>query len=320
MAKVSIGYTLSAEEHPPQLLVENARKAEAAGFEFLSISDHFFPWVDSQGQSAFVWTVLGAIAQVTEKVPILTGVTCPIMRIHPVILAQAAATTAALYQGRFMFGVGTGENLNEHVVGMGWPNINTRLEMLREAVAIIRELWTGSLIDIQGSYFTVDQARIYSLPDSLPPILVSGMGPKAATLAGEIGDGLVSTSPQTEFVNEFAQAGGKGKPVYGQVTVCYDTDEQRAKETAAKIWPNSAISGQASQELPMPLHFEQLAKDVTPDKIAQSVVCGAEKEAHMNQIQQYVDAGFTHIYIHQIGPNQDAFMKFYQEEILPEFS
>lgn len=319
MARASLGYTLSAEELAPQLLVENARKAEEAGFDFLSISDHYFPWVDAQGQSPFVWSVLGAISGVTSEVSVMTGVTCPIMRIHPVILAQASATTATLFQGRFMFGVGTGENLNEHVVGLGWPNINTRLEMLREAVKLIRELWSGKLIDIQGAYFTADQARIYTLPDSPPPVLVAGTGSKSAELAGQIGDGLVSTAPQLDVVKEFADSGGEGKPVFGQVTVCYDTDEQRAKETAAEFWPNAAISGQASQELPMPLHFEQLSKDVTPDKMAEQVVCGPDKEAHKQQIQQYIDAGFTHIYIHQIGPNQDAFMQFYQKEIFPEF-
>lgn len=319
MARASLGYTLSAEELAPQLLVENARKAEEAGFDFLSISDHYFPWVDAQGQSPFVWSVLGAISGVTSEVSVMTGVTCPTMRIHPVILAQASATTATLFQGRFMFGVGTGENLNEHVVGLGWPNINTRLEMLREAVKLIRELWSGKLIDIQGAYFTADQARIYTLPDSPPPVLVAGTGSKSAELAGQIGDGLVSTAPQLDVVKEFADSGGEGKPVFGQVTVCYDTDEQRAKETAAEFWPNAAISGQASQELPMPLHFEQLSKDVTPDKMAEQVVCGPDKEAHKQQIQQYIDAGFTHIYIHQIGPNQDAFMQFYQKEIFPEF-
>ena len=319
MAQVVIGCTLSSEEQVPVDLVKNAQKAEEAGFEFLSISDHYFPWVDAQGQSAFVWSVLGGISQVTKKVPVMTGVTCPIMRIHPVILAQAAATTAALFGDRFMFGVGSGENLNEHVVGMGWPNINIRLEMLEEAVAVMRELWIGKLTDLRGAYYSVDQARIYSLPAKPPPVLVSAMGPKAAELAAKIGDGLVTTSPDQKTIETYKANGGEGKPIYGQITICYDENEQRAKETAAKIWPNSAISGQASQELPMPLHFEQLAQSVTPEVIAQQVVCGSNKQKHLDQIQQYIEAGFTHIYIHQVGQNQAEFMNFYQEQILPEF-
>ena len=319
MTQVAIGCTLSSEEQVPVDLVKNAQKAEEAGFEFLSISDHYFPWVDAQGQSAFVWSVLGGISQVTKKVPVMTGVTCPIMRIHPVILAQAAATTAALFGDRFMFGVGSGENLNEHVVGMGWPNINIRLEMLEEAVAVMRELWIGKLTDLRGAYYSVDQARIYSLPAKPPPVLVSAMGPKAAELAAKIGDGLVTTSPDQKTIETYKANGGEGKPIYGQITICYDENEQRAKETEAKIWPNSAISGQASQELPMPLHFEQLAQSVTPEVIAQQVVCGSNKQKHLDQIQQYIEAGFTHIYIHQVGQNQAEFMNFYQEQILPEF-
>jgi G6PDH family F420-dependent oxidoreductase len=319
MAKAAIGYTLSSEEHTPQSLIDQARQAEEAGFQFLSISDHFFPWIDKQGQSPFVWAVLGGISQVTKQIPVMTGVTCPIVRIHPVNLAQAAATTAALLEDRFMFGVGTGENLNEHVVGAGWPNINTRLDMLQEAVAMIRELWKGELTDIQGAYFTVDQARIYSLPQHLPSILVSATGPESAKLAGAIGDGLVTTSPDAETLKAFEQAGGTTKPRYLQVSVCYDPDEQRANQTAAAMWPTAAISGQASQELPMPLHFEQLAESVTPEQIAQSVVCGPDVERHRQQIQQAIEAGFTHIYVHQIGPDQKSFLKFYQDEVLPHF-
>lgn len=319
MSSTQIGYTLSSEEHPAKDLVENATYAEDAGFAFASISDHFSPWTNTQGQSPFVWTVLGALSQATNRIPIITGVTCPILRIHPVIIAQAAATTASLFDGRFLFGVGTGENLNEHVVGLGWPNINTRQGMLREAIEIIRQLWTGELTDIQGAYFRVDQAKIYSLPDKLPPILISALGPRSAILAGEIGDGLVTTSPKETVISQFRESGGEGKPVYAQATVCYDQDEASAKETAAKFWPTSAVEGQASQELPMPLHFEQAAKDVTPEKIASSIVCGPDKQRHIDQIQKYIDGGVTHVYIHQVGPNQKEFIDFYAKEILPEF-
>ena len=317
MTNISIGYTLSSEEHTPQDLITIAQHAEQAGFEFLSISDHFHPWVDAQGESAFVWSILGALSQATEKIPIMTGVTAPIMRIHPVILAQATATTAALLNGRFLFGVGTGENLNEHVVGLGWPNINTRLQMLEEAIGLIRELWKGTLTDIQGSYFTIDQARIYSLPQQPPPIIISATGPKSAMLAGQIGDALVTTGPQTKVIEAFQKAGGQSKPIYGQVTVCYDQSEQKAKQIAARNWPNTMVSGQASQELPMPIHFEQLTSSLTPDQIAEKVPCGPDPQKHLEQIQSYLQAGFTHIYIHQIGPNQKECMDFYQSQIIP---
>lgn len=316
---VSIGYTLSSEEQKPLEIVANAKRAEDAGFQFLSISDHFFPWTHTQGEAPFVWTSLGAISQATRDIPVMTGVTCPIMRIHPVILAQAAATAACLLEGRFMFGVGTGENLNEHVVGMGWPNINVRRQMMIEAVEIIRQLWTGKLIDLQGGYFTVDQARIFSLPEKLPPMLVSAIGPKTAVTAGEIGDGLVTTSPNAKVISNFKKSGGEGKPIYAQATVCYDPDEAKAKELAAKYWPTSAVGGQSSQELPMPLHFEQVAKDVTPEKIAKEIVCGPDKQKHIDQIKQFAEAGITHVYIHQVGPKQEEFFKFYEKEILPEF-
>ena len=318
MAQVAIGYTLSSEEQAPVDLVKNAQKAEQIGFEFLSISDHYFPWVDAQGQSAFVWSVLGGISQVTKKIPVMTGVTCPILRIHPAILAQASATTAALFGNRFWFGVGTGENLNEHVIGMGWPNINMRLEMLEEAVAVMRELWTGKLVDLRGAYYSVDQARIYSLPAKPPPVLVSAMGPKAAELAAKIGDGLVTTTPDSKTIEMYKAKGGEGKPIYGQITVCFDEDEKKAAETATKYWPNTTISGQASQELPMPLHFEQLTQSVTPDKIAEQVPCGPKVEKYIEAINSYREAGFTHIYLHQIGPEQDKFLTFYQQTLQPE--
>jgi G6PDH family F420-dependent oxidoreductase len=223
-----IGYTLSSEEHGPQTLINNAALAEDAGFDFVGISDHFAPWTETQGHSSFVWTVLGGIAQATADIGVLVEVTCPIMRYHPAIVAQAAATSASLLEGRFSLGVGTGEYLNEHVVGEGWPHIDVRREMLAEAVDIIRKLWSGHYIDHYGEYFTVEQGKIYTLPDELPPIIVSGLGPKSIALAGQIGDGLVSLAPSPEFIKTFDDNGGRGKSKYAQINVCYASTREEA--------------------------------------------------------------------------------------------
>lgn len=317
---VRIGYTLSSEEHPPHKLVEFARMAEQAGFSFASISDHFHPWVDRQGQSPFVWAVLGGVAHATERLELITGVTCPTIRIHPAIIAQAAATVAAMMPGRFSLGVGTGENLNEHILGDRWPAYDVRAEMLEEAIDVIRLLWDGGEQSFYGQYYTVENARIYTLPEQLPPILVAGAGPSSAELAGRLGDGLVSTAPQREIITEFQESGGRGKPVYGQVHVCYSENEAEARKLAYEIWPTAAVKGELGQELPTPAHFEQAAQMVTEEDVAQAVICGADVQRHLDAIQEYIDAGFDHVYIHQIGPDQAGFMEFYKKNILPEFA
>lgn len=317
---VQIGYTLSSEEHPPRKLVEFARMAEEAGFSFASISDHFHPWVDRQGQSPFVWSVLGGIAQATERLELMTGVTCPTIRIHPAIIAQAAATVAAMMPGRFSLGVGTGENLNEHILGDRWPAYDVRAEMLEEAIDVIRLLWDGGEQSFYGQYYTVENARIYTLPEQLPPILVAGAGPSSAELAGRLGDGFVSTAPQKEVVTEFQESGGSGKPVYGQVHVCYSENEAKARKLAYEIWPTAAVKGELGQELPTPAHFEQAAQMVTEEDVAKAVICGADVQRHLDAIQEYIDAGFDHVYIHQIGPDQAGFIEFYKKNILPEFA
>ena len=217
---VKLGYALSSEEHDPQSLVINARVAEEAGFEFAFISDHFHPWTREQGNSPFVWSVIGGIAQVTERIRIGTGVTCPTMRIHPVIIAQAAATAALMLGGRFMFGVGSGEKLNEHVAGAKWPSPKIRLEMLEEAVNIIFKLWKGGLQNHDGKYFHVEDAQIFSFPEAPPKLLIAAAKRRAAKLAGRLGHGLIATQPDRSLVDAFAQAGGQNKPRYGQVTVC----------------------------------------------------------------------------------------------------
>lgn len=317
---VQLGYTLSSEEHPPNDLVRFARMAEQAGFTFASISDHYHPWVDAQGHSPFVWSVLGGIAQATERLEVMTGVTCPTIRIHPAIIAQAAATVAAMMPGRFLLGVGTGENLNEHILGDRWPAYDVRAEMLEEAIDVIRLLWEGGTQSFYGLYYTVENACVYTLPEQLPPILVAGAGPSSAELAGRMGDGFVSTAPKQEVVDTFEEAGGSGKPVYGQVHVCYSENEAEARRMAYEIWPTAAVKGELGQELPTPAHFEQAAQMVTEDDVAEQVVCGSDVQKYHQAIQEFVDAGFDHIYIHQIGPDQQGFIEFAKQNILPEFT
>jgi G6PDH family F420-dependent oxidoreductase len=314
-----IGYAFSSEEFHTRDLVRFAAMAEEAGFTFALISDHYHPWVDAQGQSPFVWVTIGGIAQATSRLRLGTGVTCPIMRIHPAILAQAAATAADLMEGRFFFGVGTGEALNEHIVAKHWPEFDVRLEMLREAVALIRLLWKGGSQSFHGEYFQVENARIYTLPEKLPEIFLAASGEKAAKLAGQIGDGFISTAPKKALVSTFEQSGGGGKPRIGQVTVCWAPTEDEAIDIAFKIWPNAGLSGELTQVLPTPTHHEQACKLVTREKIAEEVICGPDPQKHIEAIQQYVDAGFEQVYVHQVGPEQGGFMKFYQREVLPHF-
>jgi coenzyme F420-dependent glucose-6-phosphate dehydrogenase len=313
-----IGYKLCSEEQPPADLVRFAEGAEGAGFGFAMISDHFHPWVDAQGQSPFVWSVIGAVAQVTERLRLGTGVTCPTIRMHPAIIAHAAATSAALMPGRFMLGLGTGENLNEHILGGRWPPAAERLDMLEEAVEIIRSMWEGGSKSHRGRHYTVEDARLYSLPDRPPPILIAASGEAAAKAAGRIGDGLISTSPQEEVVRSFVAAGGAERPKYGEVSVCWAEDEEDARRTALALWPTAAIEGELVVELPLPRHFEQAASMVDEDAVAEKVVCGPDPERHLDAIRKYTAAGYDHVWIHQIGPDQEGFFRFYQREVLPK--
>jgi G6PDH family F420-dependent oxidoreductase len=313
-----IGYTLSSEECGPDELVENAVAAERAGFGYALISDHYHPWTTTQGNSPFVWSTLGGIATATDSLRVGTGVTCPTVRIHPAVIAQATATTAAMFDGRFFFGVGTGENLNEHVLGDRWPPFDVRLEMLSEAVAVIRKLWSGENVTHYGDHYTVENARLFTLPDEPPPVYVSGTGPKSAAAAADFGDGLVSTAPKDEVVEQY-ESDGDG-PKYGQLTVCYAESESEARETAHEWWPNAALPGELGQLLPSPKHFEQATGMVTTDDVAELVVCGPDPDDHVEEIQEYVDAGFEHVYVHQVGPDQQSVLDFYEREVLPSFS
>jgi G6PDH family F420-dependent oxidoreductase len=315
---MGIGYFLACEEFAPAELLEQARMAQRAGFDALWISDHYHPWIDAQGQSPFVWSMIGALSQVCD-LPVTTAVTCPTVRTHPAIIAQAAATSAVLHGGRFVLGVGSGEALNEHIYGDPWPRAEVRLAMLEEAIHIMRELWEGGFVDHDGEYYTVENARIYTLPETPPPIHVAASGAESGELAGMIGDGLISTSPDKATVQAFDDAGGTGKPKYAQVTVCWATDEDEAKETALKYWGYTGLPGQLSQELALPQYFQEAAQLVTKDVIARSVVCGPDAAKYHEQIRTYVDAGFTHVYIHQVGPDQDGFFQFAKKELLPTY-
>jgi coenzyme F420-dependent glucose-6-phosphate dehydrogenase len=315
---MELGYALSSEEHAPAELVRSARSAEQAGFGFGLISDHIHPWVDAQGHSGFVWSVLGSIAQATSEFRIGTGVTCPTIRIHPAIIAHAAATVACLMPGRFFLGVGTGENLNEHVLGAKWPAPDERLELLEEAVEVMRLLWQGDYQTHRGKHYTVENLRIFDLPDEPIEVAVAAMQPKAAELAGRIGDSLINVAPTEKIIEQFEESGGKGKPKYGQITVCYAKSKDAAKKTAFEVWPNALVEGSASQELPLPSDFEQLVEGRDADELEGTLTLGPDVDEYLEQIKEYDKAGYTHVYFHQIGPDQRAFLEFAQNELLPK--
>jgi G6PDH family F420-dependent oxidoreductase len=310
-----IGVFLSSEEHGPAKLVAHAQLAEGAGFRSVFISDHFHPWIDRQGESSFVWSVIGAISGSTD-LKVTTGVTCPTVRIHPAILAQAAATSQILLGGRFVFGVGSGEALNEHILGDRWPAVEIRLRMLEEATEVIRLLWNGGLVNHHGEFYTVENARLYSVPDSLPPLAVSGFGPAAAEVAARIGDGFITVAPDGDLLGEYRRHGGRG-PGIGALKVCWDQDEDRARKLAYELWPTECLSGQLSQELPMPAHFEAAAEIVTEEMVGDTLACGPDPEKHVKAITAYLEAGFDEVYVNQIGPDQQGFFDFYVREIRP---
>jgi coenzyme F420-dependent glucose-6-phosphate dehydrogenase len=312
------GYKLSSEEHAPRELVCQARRAEEVGFTFAMISDHFHPWIDRQGQSPFAWGVLGAIAQATERLQLGTGVTCPTVRVHPAIVAQAAATAAALAPGRFVLGLGTGENLNEHILGARWPSAAIRREMLVEAVGIIRGLWEGRVLDHRGRHYRVEQARLYTLPDEPPPILIAASGEQAARTAGALGDGVIGLAPESDLLEAFDRSGGAGKPRYAELSVCWAEDEAAARRTALEWWPNAGIEGELPAELPLPRHFEQAAGAVTEESLSKKVVCGPDPEQHIEMARTYLDAGYDHVWFHQVGPDQEGFFRFYEQSVLPK--
>ena len=318
---VEIGYKLFTESHSAPELVKNARLAEDAGFSFLSISDHYLPWISNHGHAGFAWCTIGAISQATSRARVSTGVTCPLMRYHPAIVAQAAATAANLIPGRFELGLGTGENLNEHIVGGVFPTSEpVRLDMLREAVKIIRTLWKGGMQDYHGAYYTVDNAQIFELPQDLPPIRISAQGPMAAEVAGEIGDALIHFDQKPEEVIEmFRTSGGEGKSCMVETTVCYGRSVDEAKRTAYEWFPMAANKGELNWVVPTPAHFEQMQQMVTPEDVAKNVLCGPDPQKIIEKVGKLVDMGYDSVLLHQVGPDQERFINLAHDIILPEF-
>ncbi|MCX4632996.1 TIGR03557 family F420-dependent LLM class oxidoreductase [Streptomyces sp. NBC_01443] len=312
----SYGYFLACEEFTPGQLLEQARRAADTGFTRLAISDHFHPWNDAQGNSPLVWSMIGALSQAVH-LPVTTLVTCPTMRLHPAITAQAAATSSRLLDGRFALGVGTGEALNEHVLGDRWPPFAERAEMLEEAVELMRELFTGRQVSHRGRHYTVENARLYTAPRGRLPVLVSAFGPKAAELAGRIGDGFVLMGPDEEAMGRFRAAGGEGKPVIGGLKVCWGEDREKAVDTAHRLWPTEQLPGELNQILPTPAHFEQASRLVTRRQVSENIPCGDDVEEHVAAVRAYADAGFEEVYIGQIGSDAEAFFTGYRDKVLP---
>lgn len=313
---VSMGYFLSCEEFGPRELVRQARMAADAGFERLWISDHFHPWNGEQGQSPFVWSVIGALSEAVS-LPVSTAVTCPTMRIHPAIIAQAAATAAVQHEGRFTLGVGSGEALNEHILGDPWPPVGVRLAMLEEAVELIRLLHRGEQVSFHGEHYEVADARIYTLPEQPVPIYVSGFGPQATDLAARIGDGYCTASPEPGMVEHFRTSGGGDKPVQGGMKVCWAGTEQAGLDTAHRLWANELLPGQLAQVLPRPQDFEAAATLVTKEAVGEQIACGPDPQRHLAAVAQYVDAGFDEVYVQQVGGDHEKFFRTWSTEVLP---
>jgi coenzyme F420-dependent glucose-6-phosphate dehydrogenase len=317
-----IGFKLASEVFGPHELISYAKHAEEAGFDFAAISDHYHPWISQQGNSPFVWSTLGGISQVTEDLGLMTGVTCPTIRQHPALVAQAVATIATLMPGRFILGVGSGENLNEHIYGDHWPPAPVRIDMLAEAVDVIRTLWQGGMQDYDGCYYTIENAQIYTLPEELPPIYMAADGPIAATTAANNGDGLIVSGGKKEILDIFNEAGGKGKPSYAEVSLSWAETDEKAIDLVYKWWPLAAIKGskgKLSWEIPTPTHFEGLVENVKREDIPESVPCSSDPQVHIDKIKKTIDAGFDRICIQQIGDNQHECIEFYKNEVLPEF-
>lgn len=313
-----IGYFLSSEEWGPDDLVAQARHAQDAGFEGLWISDHYHPWNDEQGHSPFVWSTIGAISQAAPGMHVTTAVTCPTMRIHPAVIAQAAGTAAVMLKGNFSLGVGTGEALNEHIFADRWPGADERLEMLEEAVQVIRTLWQGGVQGHRGRHYRVEHCRVYDLPEQTPKIIVSGFGDKAVSLAARIGDGYCTVGPDADSVQKFrSESNEDGKLVQGGLKVCWGENEADARKTAHRLWANEGLPGELAQVLPTPAHFEQASELVTEARATEDIPCGPDIDAHVEAIEAYREAGFDELYINQIGPDQDAFFAAYREHVLP---
>ncbi|WP_067487958.1 TIGR03557 family F420-dependent LLM class oxidoreductase [Actinomadura hibisca] len=311
---MKIGYKLFAEAYPPKEIVRQAVAAEQAGFDFVEVSDHYHPWLESHHHSGFAWSMLASAAAQTSTIRLMTGVTCPFVRYHPAIIAQAAATTQILSDGRFVLGVGSGERLNEHVVGGGWPSVTVRHQMFREALEIIRLLWTGGYQSYEGKYLDLEDARVFDLPDELPEIIVAAGGPRAAELAADLGDGIFNTLPEPKVLEAFAEAGGKG-PRYCEVPLSWAPSEQEAVASAHRLMRFGVTGWKVQSELPNPVNFEAATSTVTEDDMRENFGCGPDPQRHLDTARQFVDAGFDHLTLMNAGPDPDGFFDFYRNEL-----
>lgn len=311
-----IGYTMMCEQAGPKALVRDVQAAEAAGFEFAVISDHYFPWVDAMGHSPYAWSVLGAAAQVTSRIELMTYVTCPIKRYHPAVVAQKAATVGVLADGRFTLGLGAGENLNEHVTGGGWPPVNVRHQMLEEAVDIIRSLWAGGYVSIDGHHFQVDSAKLWDLPDRPLKLGIAASGEQSGRLAGQKADCLIAVEPSPAIVAAFDAAGGEGKPRVGQLPVSYDPDRDAAIKRAVELFGWFGGGWKVNSELPGPAAFEAASRFVRPEDVAEVIPCGDSVDAVVGAVKEFADSGFTHVALCQIGGDQQAgFIDWWQRDL-----
>jgi G6PDH family F420-dependent oxidoreductase len=314
----NFGYMMLCEQTPPRQLVSDLVQAEAAGFDFSVTSDHYFPWIERQGHSAYAWSVLGAASQATERIPLMTFVTCPTFRYHPAVVAQKAATMGVLSEGRFTLGLGAGENLNEHVVGRGWPSPLVRHEMLTEAAEIIKKLFEGGRVDYRGEYFDVDNAKIYDLPDEPVPIAMAASGGRSLRLAAEYADALVSIEPKADLVARFDEAAGAGKPKYAQIPVSYGPDPEEALRRAHELWSWGVGGWALLAELPGPRNFEAHARYVRPEDVTEIVTVGNDVATYVESVRRFTDAGFTHVAFCQLGADrQDEFIRWAEDELLP---
>ena len=313
------GYTMMCEQSPPDQLVQDLQAAERAGFDFSVISDHYQPWLAEQGHSGYAWAILGAAAQATERIGLMTYVTCPILRYHPAIVAQKAAPVQILSGNRFRLGLGAGENLNEHVVGRGWPAVGKRHEMLSEAVDIIGALLQGDgRVNYRGRHFDIEQAQLWDLPEQRVPIGIAVSGPDSCTLAGHKADVMIAVEPEPSLGEMFDAAGGAGKPRVGQLAVCYDADREAAIQRAHEQFRWFGLGWKVNADLPNPESFDGATQFVTPDQVAEQLACGSDVEAFVEAVRPYVDAGFTEIALVQIGADQQApFFSWAEQELLP---
>ncbi|MFF9671872.1 LLM class F420-dependent oxidoreductase [Streptomyces eurythermus] len=315
---VQIGYTMMTEQAGPRDLVEHVVGAEEAGFDFSVISDHYFPWLRAQGHSSYAWSVLGAAAQATSRIPLMTYVTCPILRYHPAVVAQKAATVQLLSEGRFRLGLGAGENLNEHVVGGGWPPVDVRHEMLEEAVRIIRALFEGGHVTHHGQHYDVESARLWDLPEQAPPIGIAVSGDQSCELAGRLADLVIATEPKAGLLEAFDRHGGSGKPRVGQLPVSYDPDRDTAVKRAHSQFRWFGLGWKVNAELPHPDSFEAATQFVTEDDVASSIPCGDDPEAFVEAVRPYAEAGFGEIALVQIGGDaQRKFLDWSAKTLLP---